>query len=192
MSIETRRLEVSGAAPFKQSGVYEVQISISARLPQAEEIASKRFTTLWQDRFHLHVKDSKFTQILGSDSNPIPNSVLELPSIWIIVSDQFSSLHSVFEVKTSSSEKTIEPEITKQKRKTEVEPIIEERPVRGERGVRGPTGLQGERGPVGPMGPLGERGPVGERGPQGVQGDKGPMGIMGQPDRKSTRLNSSH
>ncbi|NDF48126.1 MAG: collagen-like protein, partial [Nitrosopumilaceae archaeon] len=91
MSTEARRLEISGTAPFKQSGVYEVQIVICDSKPSTEEVVSKRLRSLWQEGFHLHVKDTKFTQTLGSDSNPIPDSVFRLSSIWIIVIDQFSS-----------------------------------------------------------------------------------------------------
>ena len=107
MSSEVKRIEVSGSAPFKQSGVYEVQISICDSRPSTEDIVSKRFSTIWQDRFHLHVKDAKFTQTLGSETNPIPDSAFRLSSVWIIVVDQFSSLHTIFEVQLSAASETV-------------------------------------------------------------------------------------
>ena len=147
MPSETKKLEISGAAPFKQSGVYEVQVSISDVRPTTEEIVSKKFPSLWQEGFHLHVKDSKFSQTLGSETNPIPDSVFELPSVWIIVSDQFSALHSIFEVQISGSlpEAESPPKPRKQKQSTveETAPQIhDEKPysLKGERGMRGPSG----------------------------------------------------
>ena len=104
MSTATRRIDVIGEAPFKQSGVYEVEISICDSPPSAEAIGTKKFPSLWHDRFHLHVKDSKFTQTLGSSANPIPDSVFQLSAIWIIVSDQFSSLHTIFQFKLSAAD----------------------------------------------------------------------------------------
>ncbi|MEW6588565.1 MAG: collagen-like protein, partial [Thermoproteota archaeon] len=101
MPNETKKLEISGTAPFKQSGVYEVQISICETKPSTEEIVAKKFQFVWQESFHLHVKDGKFSQTIGSDTNPIPELVFNLPSIWVIVRDQFSALHSVFEVQIS-------------------------------------------------------------------------------------------
>ena len=92
------RLEIQGQAPFKQSGVYEAQIAIVGSRPSDEQIKSKQFTSLWRGNFHLRVKDGVFSETIGAPENPIPSSGLELETIWIVVTDLFSSLHSVFDV----------------------------------------------------------------------------------------------
>ncbi|EPA05907.1 hypothetical protein BG20_I2078, partial [Candidatus Nitrosarchaeum limnium BG20] len=97
------RLEVKGQAPFKQSGVYEVQISITTSKPSPEQIKTKSFSSLWKGNFHLRVADGIFSETLGTDTNPIPSSVSELDTIWIVVVDLFSSLHSVFDVSLGKS-----------------------------------------------------------------------------------------
>ncbi|MBM2852178.1 MAG: hypothetical protein HW420_725, partial [Candidatus Nitrosotenuis sp.] len=117
-----KKLEIQGAAPFKQSGVYEVQISVCNTPPSAEEIKSKRFSALWQDIFHLHVKDNAFSQVLGSDSNPVPAPVFDLSSVWIVVRDQFSSLYSVFEVQIGPSDDVPQPR-QRRTREPAAEPI---------------------------------------------------------------------
>ena len=73
------KIEISGTSPFTQpSGVFEVQIAISDKKPSEESINKKNFQTLWVDDFHLSVSDGNFTEILGSEKNPIPNSVIDL------------------------------------------------------------------------------------------------------------------
>ncbi len=69
------KLDVEGPAPFKESGIYEVQISIVGDKPSEEEIKNKTFTTLWSGNYHLRVKNGSFTETLGSGDNPIPDSV---------------------------------------------------------------------------------------------------------------------
>ncbi len=96
------KLNIQGPAPFKQSGIYEVQIAITDQKPSESSIKSKQFQTLWKDNFHLHVQDGQFSEILGSSKNPIPDSILKLDSIWIVVTDLFSSFYSVFDVKISA------------------------------------------------------------------------------------------
>ena len=54
------RLEVTGSAPFKQTGVYEAQIAIVDSKPSEDAIRSKKFTSLWRSNFHLRVKDGIF------------------------------------------------------------------------------------------------------------------------------------
>ncbi|MEK6907802.1 MAG: collagen-like protein, partial [Thermoproteota archaeon] len=81
------RLEIQGQAPFKQSGIYEVQIFIVDSKPSADQIRNKQFSSLWKGHFHLRVKDGTFTEILGSDENPIPSSVYDLNVVWIVVTD---------------------------------------------------------------------------------------------------------
>jgi len=59
------RIEIQGQAPFKQSGVYEAQISVLDTRPSDEQLRSKKFTPLWQGNFHLKVKDGVFSEIIG-------------------------------------------------------------------------------------------------------------------------------
>ncbi|KAG2479508.1 MAG: hypothetical protein NPMRth3_1150001, partial [Nitrosopumilales archaeon] len=80
----SRRLDIQGSAPFKQSGVYEVQISICEKFPSEASITSKSFDKIWSANFHLRIKDGQFSESLGSDSNPIPDSVFDLNTVWIV------------------------------------------------------------------------------------------------------------
>src|SRR5712692_1786984 len=99
MSAKERIIELTGESPFKlSSGVFEVQIAICDSTPTQDEIKRKDFVSLWKDNFHLRVKDKKFTQTLGSSGNPLPDSVFQRDSAWIIVVDQFSSIHTSFQV----------------------------------------------------------------------------------------------
>ena len=60
-----QRIEVEGTSPFRQSeGTFEVQISICETKPTAKTIKDKSFTSLWNDKFHLTVKNGKFTEVL--------------------------------------------------------------------------------------------------------------------------------
>ncbi len=81
------KLDVEGPAPFKESGIYEVQISIVGDKPSEEEIKNKTFTTLWSGNFHLRVKNGSFTETLGSGDNPITDSVFTYEKIWVVVND---------------------------------------------------------------------------------------------------------
>ena len=101
MSSTKPKLEVKGAAPFRQTGVFEVTISLTDQKPSEDSINSKNFPTLWKGSYHLRVKDGQFTETIGNNENPIPESVFGLSSVWVIVMDQFSSLHSIFDVKIS-------------------------------------------------------------------------------------------
>jgi len=92
------KLNVEGPAPFKEAGVYEVQISIVGEKPSEDEIKDKTFSSLWSGNFHLRIKKGSFTETLGSADNPIPESVYAYDKIWIIVNDLLSSLYSVFDV----------------------------------------------------------------------------------------------
>jgi len=72
-------IEISGKSPFgTSSGVYEVKISISQSKPSNDSITSNSFNSLWKDDFHLRVSEGYFSEILGSDSNPIPDNVFDL------------------------------------------------------------------------------------------------------------------
>ncbi len=92
------KLDVEGPAPFKESGIYEVQISIVGNKPTDDELKNKTFTSLWNANFHLRVKNGSFAETLGSSDNPIPDSVYTNEKIWVVVTDLLSSLNSIFEV----------------------------------------------------------------------------------------------
>ena len=95
-------IEISGKSPFgTSSGVFEVTISITQSKPSEDSIANNSFNSLWQDTFHLRVSEGHFSQILGSDSKPIPVDVFELGSVWIIIQDQFSAANTFFEFNIS-------------------------------------------------------------------------------------------
>src|SRR5690348_3679148 len=147
MSDAGRTLEITGVSPFRlSSGVFEVQIAICDSPPPDDEIARKSFSSLWKDNFHLRVKDRKFDQVLGSEKNPLPASVFERSSAWVVVSDQFSSIHTVFEIEISSGYKKTETE-------EHVKPVASEPVSRHQ--IRMETGQSGERGFRGPTGPPG-------------------------------------
>lgn len=174
----SKKLEIEGSAPFKQSGVYEVQISICEKYPSEASIASKSFDKIWSANFHLRVKDGQFSETLGSDSNPIPDSVFDLNTVWIVVMDQFSSLHSVFDVKVSEQITTKKPKPKTIHETTPTAPKIT-RAVRDVDEERGYGTLYGERGPRGPAGPKGDKGPQGPPGDKGPSGEKGQIGDKG-------------
>src|SRR5713226_7325055 len=163
MSDAGRTLEIKGVSPFRlSSGVFEVQIAICDSPPPSDEIARKSFSSLWKDNFHLRVKDRKFDQVLGSEKNPLPESVFQRSSEWIVVSDQFSSIHTVFETEISSGF-TRKPETIEHVKPVTSEPASHPQ-VRIESGR---TGERGFRGPAGPPGPLGDKGPPGLPGIKG-------------------------
>ncbi len=149
------KIEIHGTSPFKlPSGVFEVQIALSDKKPLASSIAEKNFPSLWKDNFHLNVSYGKFTHILGSDENALPQSVLDIDSVWVIVSDQFSSMNTVFDIqlpkvgaKPRAAPKPPEPEVapTPKKPKKESAPPSGFPGLPGERGGRGSTGELGEK-----------------------------------------------
>jgi len=147
VSSSNPKLEVQGTAPFNQSGVFEVSISISEKKPSEDSINSKSFPTLWNDNYHLRVKDGQFTETLGDNQNPIPEKIFNLDSVWIVVSDQFSSLHSSFEVNLSGKKPAAETRAKKTTEKptpktTSSKQTVEERSTIG---AAGPTGPSGEK-----------------------------------------------
>jgi len=172
------RIEIKGQAPFKQSGVYEAQIAITDSKPSDDSIRTKQFSSLWKGNFHLKVKDGIFSETIGSHENPLPSSIDNLDKIWIVVTDLFSSLHTVFDVplarptrKLQSETKTI-PESPKQKRSTKQNTNV---------GATGPQGSAGDKGQPGSQGSSGDKGPDGI---PGQPGDKGSLGDKGQPGDK--------
>ncbi|MSS86727.1 MAG: collagen-like protein, partial [Nitrosopumilus sp.] len=149
------RIEIHGQAPFKQSGVYEVQISITNVRPSDDEIRSKQFSSMWHDNFHLKVKDGIFSEIIGTSKNPLPSSVDELDIIWIVVIDLFSSLHSVFDVKlktsssktsSSASQNSSSNNVTSKKPTSSTLSVSTSSDTTGKRGATGDKGTTGDKG----------------------------------------------
>ena len=97
------RIEIQGQAPFKQSGVYEAQISLIDVKPSDDEIRRKTFSPLWKGNFHLKVKDGIFSEVVGDSKNPLPESINDVDVIWVVVNDLFSSLYSIFDVRLRKS-----------------------------------------------------------------------------------------
>ena len=198
------RLEIQGQAPFKQSGVYEAQITVTDSKPSDDDIRSKKFSSLWRGNFHLRVKDGFFSETLGSTTNPLPSSIANLDRIWIVVTDLFSSLHTVFDIPLTNSSSTSK---TKSETKPPTKPNIDnQKPTRssktnvvryasttgqsgdkgppgqsgdppGQSGDKGPPGQSGDKGPPGP--PPGQQGPIGLKGPEGPPGQSGDKGASG-------------
>src|SRR3990170_5905985 len=137
----SRKMEIEGISPFKlPSGVFEVQIALCDSPPAAQEITKKSFQSIWKENFHLRVKDKKFNLVLGSDKNPIPDFIFDRNSIWIVLTDQFSSTYSVFENEISSAHPKKGAEVRE----------VRETPIHKE--TFGHP-LQGKSGPLGPPGP---------------------------------------
>ena len=107
------RLEVQGKSPFKQSGVFEVQISISDSRPSDEALFTKKFPSLWRGNFHLRVKDGMFSEKLGSPDNPLPSSIETLDNLEEIKTDRvelytYDFAHYFDDNKTKSIEPYLE------------------------------------------------------------------------------------
>ena len=148
---------VTGESPYPdKSGIFEVQISITGSKPSSSEIENKSFKSIWKDNFHLNVRNGEFEETLGSQENPLPESITTFTKLWIVVTDQFSSEGSLFEFQVPESM------ITK--------PESKPKPVDKPKSPR-------RSGSVGPQGPPGDKG---DKGVQGVQGDKGDKGVSGQ------------
>ncbi len=99
--------EVEGESPYPQkSGIFEVEISITDVKPSSSEIENKSFTSIWKDTFHLNVKNGLFQETLGSEENPLPKTITTLTNTWIVVTDQFAPIGSLFEFEVPESMKT--------------------------------------------------------------------------------------
>ena len=99
--------EVEGESPYPQkSGIFEVEISITDVKPSSSEIENKSFTSIWKDTFHLNVKNGVFQETLGSEENPLPKTITTLTNTWIVVTDQFAPIGSLFEFEVPESMKT--------------------------------------------------------------------------------------
>ena len=190
-----KNIEISGTSPFaSSSGVYEVEIAITENKPSDGDIINKKFDPIWKDNFHLSVTGGFFSEILGSSSNPIPDTVFELELVWITILDQFSTTHTSFEFNVSQKTNQNIPEPTKKiQRVTVIPKDKDERRFKtnkvtqrtsGERGYMGDKGLPGNRGLTGDKGDKGDKGPIGssgDKGSRGSPGDKGDKGITGPP-----------
>jgi len=166
-------IEISGTSPFgTTSGVYEVTISISQSKPSEDSITNNSINSLWKDNFHLKVSEGHFSEILGTDSNPILDNVFDLESVWITIQDQFSPLHTSFELHISQDNKLLSVPEGKPK-------PVNITNVKKVRSVRSTSGSPGEKGPPGERGYPGVRGGGGSKGPTGSSGDKGDKGIPG-------------
>ena len=197
----SKTINITGKSPFGgSSGVYEAKIAITADKPTEESIDGQTFNSLWRGDFHLKVSKGNFSETLGSNSNPIPDTVFKLDSVWIIVKDLFSPVHTAFEFNISQETKQtktppktdITPEKPRQTDKTQQKPrqTVKEnvqkprgssglQGERGDKGITGPIGLPGDRGEKGPTGPTGPPGSPGDKGIQGPPGDKGITGPTG-------------
>ena len=179
-------IEISGKSPFgTSSGVFEVTISITQSKPSEDSIANNSFNSLWQDGIHLRVSEGHFSQILGSDSKPIPVDVFELESVWIIIQDQFSAANTYFEFNISQARGSVskpKPVISKgvkKARDSSRRGFSSDRGSPGERGYSGMRGEQGSRGITGDKGDRGDKGVPGSSGDKGLMGDKGEIGDRG-------------
>ena len=181
----SKTINIIGKSPFgASSGVYEAQIAITADKPSNESIEAQTFDSLWKDDFHLNVSKGNFSETLGSNSNPIPDTVFRLDSIWITVRDLFSSAHTTFEFNTSQETKQVKdpPKSDKIQQTPKPRQIVKEdvQKPRGTRGLQGDRGDKGITGPMGLLGDGGEKGPTGPTGPPGSPGDKGIQGPPGE------------
>ena len=179
-------IEISGKSPFgTSSGVFEVTISITQSKPSEDSIANNSFNSLWQDGIHLRVSEGHFSQILGSDSKPIPVDVFELESVWIIIQDQFSAANTYFEFNISRARGSVskpKPVITKgvkKARDSSRRGFSSDRGSPGERGYSGMRGEQGSRGITGDKGDRGDKGVPGSSGDKGITGPPGTVGDKG-------------
>ena len=127
----SKTINITGKSPFGgSSGVYEAKIAITADKPTEESIDGQTFNSLWRGDFHLKVSKGNFSETLGSNSNPIPDTVFKLDSVWIIVKDLFSPVHTAFEFNISQETKQtktppktdITPEKPRQTDKTQQKP----------------------------------------------------------------------
>ncbi len=165
----SKKIEVSGPSPFgSSSGVFEAEIFITATKPSDDNISNQKFDSLWKDTFHLTASNGGFFETLGSDNNPIPDKVFRYDSVWIIVKDQFSASHVLFEFDVSEKVKNIESSNATSKPSINKKQI----PLRPRPGPRGYIGPPGEKGRSGNIGPPGDKGDKGDKGPVGDKGNR--------------------
>ena len=179
---------VTGNAPFDQDGIFEVEISITEAKPTDSQINTKSFPSIWKEEFHLKVKNGKFQETLGSSDNPLPDAISSFSKIWIVVSDQFSSVGNSFEFEVPESIKSVkETHTTTKSSGTKKVTTRRLQGQQGEPGDKGPTGVQGDKGdkgPTGGKGPSGDKGVTGDKGDKGDKGQPGPSGDKGDSGQK--------
>ena len=139
---------VTGESPYPQkSGIFEVDISITDSKPSSSDIEQKSFSSIWSDTFHLNVKNGQFEESLGSELNPLPESIRSFSKLWIVVTDQFAPVGSLFEFEIPESMKIQTSSIKK------TSSIKEHTKTKTTRGI----GQIGDKGPSGPQGPPGDK-----------------------------------
>ena len=111
MSIQTS-FSVIGDSPFDQDGIFEVELAISEAEPTASEIQNKSFSSIWKEKLHLKVKNGKFQEKIGSAENPLPDAISSFSKVWIIVTDQLSSIGNSFEFNIPESIKSFQNKST--------------------------------------------------------------------------------
>ena len=188
------RIEIQGQSPFKQSGVYEAQISLIDVKPSDDQIRGKTFSPLWKGNFHLRVKDGLFSEIVGDSKNPLPKSIHDVDVVWVVVNDLFSSLYSVFDVTLrKSSEPSSKSSIKKEKNEVSNNNLKSKSTSKTTNfNSKGTTGASGERGPSGDKGTTGPPGASGDKGPPGPPGQQGPLGGKGPIGPQGTSLSLIH
>ena len=173
---------VTGESPYpKKNGIFEVEISITDVKPSSSEIENKSFSFIWKDNFHLNVKNGLFEETLGSEQKPLPNSIISLTNLWIVVTDQFAPMGSLFEFEVPDSMKTRPTTETSTSKpstsKSKVGKRVGQPGDKGLTGPEGPPGDKGNKGDKGDKGPTGDKGPAGDKGVTGDKGDKGDKGL---------------
>ena len=183
---------VTGESPYPQkSGIFEVEISITDAKPSSTDIEQKSFSSIWKDIFHLNVKNGQFEETLGSEENPLPESITSFNKLWIVVTDQFAPIGSLFAFEVpesmkatpSSSTKTRSTKPTTEPKSTRSGPIGD----KGQPGPQGPSGEKGQVGDKGDKGPPGGKGPSGDKGVTGDKGEKGDKGVPGPTGAKGDK-----
>ena len=186
MSTQTS-FSVIGDSPFDQDGIFEVELAISEAEPTASEIQNKSFSSIWKEKLHLKVKNGKFQEKIGSAENPLPDAISSFSKVWIIVTDQLSSIGNSFEFNIPESIKSF------QSKSTTKESVVTKKTGRslqgkqGDKGDIGPVGVQGDKGdkgPAGGKGPSGDKGVTGDKGDKGDKGSPGPAGDKGDTGQK--------
>ena len=142
----------------QKTGIFEVEISITDKAPSSSQIESKTFSSIWKDTFHLNVKNGLFEQTLGSEDNPLPNSIATFTKLWIVVTDQFAPIGSLFEFQVPESMRTESKKTKSSYTKTDSKPNVSRKSgPQGDKGSPGPQGEQGDKGDKGDKGPAGSK-----------------------------------
>ena len=90
--------------------------------------------------------------------SPLPNSVTTLTNLWIVVTDQFAPMGSLFEFEVPNSMKT---------RSTTTTETSTSKPSTSKSKVGSRVGQPGDKGLTGPEGQPGDKGNKGDKGDKG-------------------------